>query len=669
MAANEVPIDLVLRARDEMSAVLDRVVKETDSLSRSADKVQREVDGAGDELGQFARQANAAETASGGFSVKLGALANIAGDLAMRAMSAIGGAITDVASAMINGNAEFERYTVQFGVLLGGADKAQARLKELAEFGAKTPFELPEVVRADKILQSFGLHSEESAKKFGFSGTQIRTIAGDLAAGTGQGFEDMTRYLGMFASGATGEAISRFQELGITTREELAKMGLQFSKSGELTTPTQEAFSVLLRVAQSKFGGMMDQQSKTFEGMLSNLNDWKGQTLRLIGEPIFEVLRDKLGTILEFLNRPETQQAIQNFATGIADTLRTVVTFIEENWPTIQATITTVFNAIAAVWNGVLRPVIEFGIELFTDLFNNVDSNFDAIQDKIDSVMSFLGRIIKQVLDTIWQLWEDNGSEISSFIRDTWDSISKIISDVVEIIVTLIQQNMPLIQDRIDAAMAAIKIIFETAWAAVKLVVGTTIEVIKGVISAALQFINGDTEGAMNTLKDTFSRIWENIKEIISGWLSGIKDAINEYLSKSGTDIDTVFGTIRTNIETAWTNIKNGVESSVNTIKNLTSAAFQEMRDDVTLAFNTMVNNIKAAFENVMRMYNTIAPFMGLTTTATAGFGTLTSPQSQQTTANNNSYEANVVIYANNAGEAQRGTVDALRRAGFQMGN
>lgn len=634
--ANEVPIDLVLRARDEMSAVLDRVVKETDSLSRSADKVQREVDSAGDELGQFARQANAAETASGGFSVKLGALANIAGDLAMRAMSAIGSAITDVASAMINGNAEFERYTVQFGVLLGGADKAKARLKELAEFGAKTPFELPEVVRADKILQSFGLHSEESAKKFGFSGTQIRTIAGDLASGTGQGFEDMTRYLGMFASGATGEAISRFQELGITTREELAKMGLQFSKSGELTTPTQEAFSVLLRVAQSKFGGMMDAQSKTFEGMLSNLNDWKGQTLRLIGEPIFEVLRDKLGKILEFLNRPETQQAIQNFATGLADTLRTVVTFVEENWPTIQATITTVFDAIAAVWNGVLRPVIEFGVELFTDLFNNVDSNFTAIQDKIDGVMSFLGRIIKQVLDTIWQLWEDNGSEISTFIRDTWDSISKIISDVVEIIVTLIQQNMPLIQDRINAAMAVIKIAFETAWAAVKLVVGTTIEVIKGVISAALQFINGDTEGALNTLKGTFSRIWENIKEVVSGWLSGIKDAINEYLSKSGTDIDTVFKTIRTNIEMAWMNIKNDIDYAVNTIRNRTAAFFQEMRDDIKLAFDQTIEGIKSSIRDAINFYNTVAPFLGSTRIPINGLD-----GAANTTSNQQSYVAN----------------------------
>ena len=175
------------------------------------------------------------------------AFAFAGGQAIFRGVEMLSGAVGGLADAMIGGNAEFERYETQFGVLLGSAEAAQARLEDLAHFGATTPFELPQVVQADKILQSFGLHAEDVAARFGRSGEQIRTIAGDVAAGTGAGFDEISGYLGKFSSGATGEAIARFQELGIVTRSELADMGLEFSKSGELLTPLDEAVAPVLR--------------------------------------------------------------------------------------------------------------------------------------------------------------------------------------------------------------------------------------------------------------------------------------------------------------------------------------------------------------------------------------------------------------------------------------
>lgn len=723
--AEEIPIDLVMRARDEMSAVLDKVASEAESVSGAFEKMGDSASGAvtdmsqnvsvfdrvklsifgvtdaakqasgirfdettnrwrdanskfissqeamkkgfteaDKEIYQYKKSADDAESsttklaksmesggsASSGFSTKVIALGNMLGNLASQAISSVVSGIGEIATAMIQGNAEFERYETQFGVLLGSTQAAKDRLKELADFGAKTPFELPEVVRADKVLQGFGLHSQEAAKRFGFSGTQIRTIAGDLAAGTGQNFEDMARYLGQFASGSTGEAISRFQELGITTREELAKMGLEFSKSGELTTPTQEAFGVLLRVAQTKFGGMMDAQSKTFEGMMSNLEDWKGNTIRAIGAPIFEVLKDKLGAVLEFLNRPETMKAITDFADTIASALATVITWVETNWPTIQAVIGDVFDGIALVWDNVLKPTIDFIISLFGDLFTNTEKNFGGMQNKISDVMRFIGDIIKQVLDTVWALWEDNGSEIMSFVRTTWTTISDIVSGVVNVVLTLIQKNMPLIQDRINQAMAAIRIAFEVVWGAVKIIVGTSLELVKGIVNTALALLNGDTEGALNTIRDTFTRVWDNIKSSVSGIVDGMLSAINDYLNTRGSSIE-------------WW---------ANTIKNRTTAMFQEMRDNITLAFNQMVDNLRRAMDDVLRFYNTIAPFMGFvrmpmgTQAATGSGGQFIAPAPSQRGGGSNA-NVTVNVYGGDAGSAERGTVNALRRAGFAI--
>jgi phage-related protein len=603
---------------------------------------KKEAGDAEDATSKLAKSMQNGTQQTGGFSVKLAALGNIAGDLAMKALSAVGAAVGDVVGEMISGNAEMQRYETQFGVLLGSTDKAKDRLKELAEFGASTPFELPEVVRADKILQGFGLHSEESAKKFGMSGTQIRTLAGDMAAGTGQSFEDMAGYLGKFASGSTGEAISRFQELGITTREELAKMGLEFSKSGELTTPTAEAFTVLAKVAQEKFGGMMEAQSATFEGMVSNLEDWKSQTIRTIGEPIFEIVSDKLGVLLKYLSSSEVKSAIDSFAKGMADTLRTVVDWVDRNWPTIQAVITTVFTAIDFAVNNVLRPIINFIVEMFEVLAGRTEQNFNEINTTIDRVMEDIGNIIDTVLFTVAQLWEDYGEDIMNFVRETWQAISDIVSGVVGIIVRLIEVAMPSIEKTVDDAMDTLRIAFALAWAAIEIVVGTSLDLISGVVNAVLQLLNGDTEGALDTLRAMFMKIWTRIYETVEGAISDIKAVIDDRLSATGTSVDEYMTGIWNTISNAWTSAYNTVDYWVGTIRNLTSAAFQEMRDDVTLSFNTMKDNIINALRTALNFYNSIAPFLGYPVIPTNGiFGqrsgassTTGAPASRATTFN-----------------------------------
>jgi len=262
-----------------------------------------------------------------------------AGD-AVHAVQAVVGVVSDVGHALIDGNAKFEQYNVAYTTLIKNSDDfkaanstvtdslelnalasdaAKQHMQELADFGARTPFDLPGVVEADTVLQGFGLNSSAAAEKFGFAGKEILTIAGDVASGTGVNFKEMALTLGKFSSGATGEAISRMQELGITNRDELSKLGLEFSKAGQLMSPLPEAMNTVLTLMKQKYGGLMDAQSQTFTGMMSNLDDWKGQTMRSLGEPIFEALKPQLASLLTFLGSDTTKQAIASFAHGLAD--------------------------------------------------------------------------------------------------------------------------------------------------------------------------------------------------------------------------------------------------------------------------------------------------------------------------------------------------------------
>ena len=520
--------------------------------------------GAAGQTKQFADRFEGEAKRIGGLgSIMSGAMSWVTGNVIMKGIDAIVGSIGSLKAGMIDGNAEFERYTVQFGVLLGASDAAKKRLEELAKFGASTPFELPEVVKADKILQGFGLHSEEAAKKFGFSGEQIRTIAGDTASGAGVSFEEMAAYIGKFSAGATGEVISRFQELGITTREELAGLGLEFNKSGQLMSPLPQATQVVLDLMKKKYGGMMDAQSSTFEGMMSNLNDWVAGTLRTIGQPIFEVLKEKLGGVLTFLGSPEVQGAITGFATTLADGIGAAITFVT---PIIDGLITTIGNFATLVGDvagdiadgfgeggiagaigafasrigelfgmsgedaygfsskvfeitstvestiGSIVSFVQQNLPAFQAAFTSaigavitlVQSNWPTIQAIIGAVITniaaFIESPLKPALAFAYQLFQ----QIASWVIANWPLISQTVSTVLTAIQNIVQTVLPIVQT-----------VFSTVFNAIKPIVEGALNLVLGVIKSIMQLINGDTQGALQTLQTTFETVFGDVVKFV----------------------------------------------------------------------------------------------------------------------------------------------------------
>ena len=292
----------------------------------------------------------ALKSASEGAGVLKGALSTAAGVVLGGAIESLAGGIAGIGKAMLDSNAEFERYTVQLTTLTGSSLKAKATLKELADFGASTPFELPEIARAEKVLLGFGLTGQRAIEKTGRNSKELRSIAGDIAAGTGQSFEDVSTLIGKFSSGATGEAISRFQELGIVTKEQLKGVGIEFDKAGSLTSPLDKALKATLDLAGDKFGGGMKALSNTFEGQLSTLSDNIGATFRDIGAPIFEVAKNIASNLNTFFG---------------SETFGTIKTVIGEVLKAVAGGLGFVFSSIGAIATGIGK-VVGFFVSIAT---------------------------------------------------------------------------------------------------------------------------------------------------------------------------------------------------------------------------------------------------------------------------------------------------------------
>lgn len=347
-------------------------------------------------------------------------LIGMAGSAGM-AVFGIGQLVEGIGSAVtgfLGGAAEMERYQTQLTTLMGSSDMAKDRLQALAVFGASTPFELPELVRAEKVLQGFGLTGQKALDMTGLAYDDFFTRVGDIAAGVGRPFEEIALTFGKFSSGATGEAISRLQELGVATREQMAELGVEFSKSGELVSPLPVAMQAVMTLTGQKFKGGMDALSNTFEGRLSTLQDAWGGLMRTLGTPVLAVAGPAVKAFSDFIGGPLTANA-EKLGPLFEQSIGKIGTEFERLQPLIQIgsdAVTTFQQAMAGEWStgeGINPLVNSIGI-FATSLRNDVLPAAEQLGTWFQSVA---GPMIQPFMDSLRAGGEDALPKLGAGIR------------------------------------------------------------------------------------------------------------------------------------------------------------------------------------------------------------------------------------------------------------
>lgn len=205
---------------------------------------------------------------------------------------------------------DFEQTQIAFETMLKSAEKADKFLKEASAFANKTPFEFPELINSSKLLMAFGFESEKVL--------DMLSVIGDTASGLGagsDGIDRITRALGqMQAKGrAQAEELLQLQELGVPAnqilQEELGLTGEQVANIGKEGIAASKVIDALLRGMDKRFGGMMNNQSKTAKGMISTLKDTlQNSLLRPWGTGLWEGVKPGLEKLTTWID--ENQDTI-----------------------------------------------------------------------------------------------------------------------------------------------------------------------------------------------------------------------------------------------------------------------------------------------------------------------------------------------------------------------
>lgn len=202
------------------------------------------------------------------------------------AVSALGAfSAQQFASKVMQVRGQFQQLEVAFETMLGNADDARRLMDQLVKTAAKTPFDLQGIAQGAKQLLAYGIQADDV--------NETLVHLGDIAAGLSMPLNDLVYLYGttMVQGRMFTQDLRQFQGRGIPMAEELAKQfGVAKEKVGELVTAGKVGADDMKKAIISmtteggKFAGLMEKQSHTITGQISDIEDAIDNMFNAIGK-------------------------------------------------------------------------------------------------------------------------------------------------------------------------------------------------------------------------------------------------------------------------------------------------------------------------------------------------------------------------------------------------
>lgn len=237
-------------------------------------------------------------------------------DVAMRRFATtlgqigVGVSLASLVRQIATTRGEFQQLEVAFTTLLQNKEKADALMRQMVDLAATTPFDLQGVANGARQLLAYGFAAEDI--------TDTLTRLGNVAAGLGLPLERLTYLYGTTA--VQGRVYARdmlqFTGSGIPVLQEMAKMyGKTTEEINEMVSAGKIGFEDVKKVIENmtnaggQFYNLMENQSKTITGLISNLGDAIDSMFNEIGKSQEGIISSALQGVISLV---ENYQKILN---------------------------------------------------------------------------------------------------------------------------------------------------------------------------------------------------------------------------------------------------------------------------------------------------------------------------------------------------------------------
>lgn len=435
----------------DIAKMFQQLNSDVKAMRKSLDSIDsKNVRRVGDDLETVSKQSKKATSGIKGFADKCnkmtGALSAIAAVQLGSVFTGMASGILNMGIASVQAAAQMRQYEIAFQTMLKSAEAGTQMLRDLQQFAAETPFDVPGVVSAGQQLMAFGFKAEEIIP--------MLTNLGDAASGLGLGTEGVSRLayaLGqMQTSGKlnaqdmmqlTSAGISAWDMLAQAAGKTVAEMKDLCSKGA---IDSKAAVQTIVAGMNDQFGGMMAKTSDEVSGLLANIEETAGNTSAAVGKYLTEafnikgILKDVSDRLGEFQQKMQTATeqgksmgdvikecvpapviaAIGAFAAGLAVVSVAAVA-------TLGAVLGLTAGIVAA--GAAIGAAIALIITYWDDLANAVKAAVQGILDTVviigTAVTEAILGVVRWILDTIGDMWADITGDHNNWFNDFADML------------------------------------------------------------------------------------------------------------------------------------------------------------------------------------------------------------------------------------------------------
>jgi tape measure domain-containing protein len=653
-------IDIIIRAKDMASNVMDGVSKSTNKLKAS-----------------FASAVDASQKAALGL-VAVGTAA--AGFIGYGAKVA----------------ADLESSRQGFITLLGSAKKADETIALIKKDAAATPFELPGLISANQMLTSVTKNGVQSEK--------ILMNVGKALAAMGKGQPELDRIIvNLQQIGAVGHAsmidIKQFAFAGIPIFDMLAK---STGKTGEALSDfiseggvTFEMLTDMFNKAGSaggQFANAFTNQAGTFNQLMSNMKDTIAITAAEVIQStgIFEGLKGALASVINYLsaNKENIVSGIKNFMELIKNNAPVVagilagilapaaisaalaigkMTLTLAPWAIAGALIALVVSKIVQKmggWQAALKkvqPALDFVKNAAQGLFEIIrllitgdfrggifglqeDSPFinalfiardialklaDVFKKAFGGLWATIKKDLLPALARLWPLLKVIliavgvllGASLAIFIASIWVAV-KALTFAVKIISAVI--NFLADVGRVGwAVMQGIWNVVTTVWNAIWTVIKFVLDLVIGYLRFMFAIYSAIWNGIVAIVQFVWNIIWTIVQtyiNIIIGVIKGLIAVVGYIMAVIrglfivawqwiyNVAIKPVIDKIAAIMRWLWNNVIspvwNAIKTGVQSVWNVISSVFNAIRSFVSSVFNSVRNFASSAWGGVKGIWS-----------------------------------------------------------------
>lgn len=197
----------------------------------------------------------------------------------------VGQGMMSLVQSIVQVRGQFQQLELAFNTMLRSTEKSQVLMSQLVDIAARTPFDLTSIAQGAKQMLAFGSNVESVVDEI--------VMLGNVASGVSAPLGDLIYLYGTLRSQGRAYTVDirQFAGRGIPIYEELGKvLNADRQELNKLVTEGKVGFPEVEKAFKNMtseggiYFNLMQEQSKSLTGMLSNLGDAWDSALNKIGQ-------------------------------------------------------------------------------------------------------------------------------------------------------------------------------------------------------------------------------------------------------------------------------------------------------------------------------------------------------------------------------------------------